>query len=577
MDNSKLSLSFPYNQAWLPYVQDCLHRYGLMVDFSPALSETCTASVMEALEELHRLAATAWGDAQPPRPGRSAPGERYELVLDCKGGTVVMDIVYDARLPLNPTGTPDYEIPDAATDLDALDLDALWLHMIKQRMDRVHFMLAGSRHVLRMIKYRRDAGKEKQAWVMAIRPELRAGLLFHLDEAGGEHPSSLLQAVGRGVLKLGPSETFFVRNMDGQKSFHDLYMEHIDAIGLISPEALARLYEKLESLRMLKSHEEDGGTSRLRRLAGLLIHPDFSIPRADKVAAWLHRRFCFLCAPWQSWLMVGLAVSGLVPVLLHHQRFLHVISGLEQTLFDDPWVLAPVYLFMLVHVAMHELGHGIACKHYGGLVPRIGLMFYMASFIFYCDTTAALNFPRKGQRILVSLGGPIASSAVLGLALWGAGLSAGFGAEAAGPWESVFVTFSLLCLLSLAMNFNPFLKMDAYYILVDYTGVPNLRARSFKFLESKILGWLGLGTEEAEKATLRERRLFWWYGTLGSVATVLFVAFPVYRLAHLLRSRSASGGALLLAVAVGAVMVARLGTLAYGKIRKARYREYKIK
>lgn len=570
MDSNKLSLSFPYNQTWLPYVQDCLQRYGLMVDFSPALSATCTTSVMEALEELHRLAEAA---AAADGAGSARHSERYELVLENKGETVVMDIVYDARLPLNPNRTGDYEMPDSGTDLDALDMATLWLHMIKQRMDRVHFMVAGPRHILRMIKYRRDAGKEKQAWVMAIRPELRSGLLFHLDDPGAEHPSSLLQAVGRGVLRLGPSETFIVRNMDGSKSFHDLYMEHIDALGLVAPETLAGLYRKLESLKMLKAQEDERAQSRLRRAAGRLLHPDFSIPQADKVAGFLHKRLCFLCRPWLGWLMVGLGISGLAPALIHHQRFSRVISGLEQAVFDNGWILLPLYTLVLAHVILHELGHGVACKHYGGLVPRIGLMFYVASFIFYCDTTAALNFPDKRQRILVSLGGPIVSCAVLGLALWTAGLCAGSG----GMWESVFVAFSLLSAVSLAMTFNPFLKMDAYYMLVDHTGVTNLRARSFKFLERKLLGWLGLGAAENERATLHERRLFWWYGTLGSVATVLFVAFPVYRLVRLLKEHSASGGVLFFAVIVGAFMVARVGSLAYGKIKRARYREYTIK
>ncbi len=570
MDSNRLSFSFPYNQSWLPYVQDCLQRYGLMVDFSPQLSETCTTSVMEALEELHRLADEAGGAGKPERPGQ--PGG-YELLLDNKGETVVMDIVYDARLALNPTNTANYEIPDSDTDLDALDMGTLWLHMIKQRMDRVHFMVAGNRHILRMIKYRRDAGKEKQAWVMAIRPELRSGLLFHIDDPGAEFPSSLLQAVGRGVLKLGPSETFFVRNMDGTKSFHDLYMEHIDALGLIAPDTLARLYEKLESMRMLKAQEDERKASRLRRAASRLLQPDFSIPHADKVAGYLHQRFCFLCSPLLGWLLVALGISGLAPALYHHQRFVQVVSGLEQAVFDNGWILLPLYSLVLVHVILHELGHGVACKHYGGFVPRIGLMFYMASFIFYCDTTAALNFPDKRQRILVSLGGPVMSCAVFGLAVWLAGWNAGTG----GMWEYVFVAFSLLSAVSLVMNFNPFLKMDAYYMLVDHTGVANLRARSFKFLERKLLGWLGLGAKDDERATLQERRLFWWYGTLGALATVLFVAFPVYRLVRLLKEHSVSGGALFFGVIVGAFMVARVGSLAYGKLKRARYREYTIK
>ena len=177
--------------------------------------------------------------------------------------------------------------------------------------------------------------------------------------------------------------------------------------------------------------------------------------------------------------------------------------NLEEAFLSNPLLILPVYLLTLVHVTLHELGHGVTCKHYGGKVPRLGIMFYMASFIFYCDTTAAWNFPEKKHRILVSLGGPIISFAIMGAGLWGAGYYAGTGLI----WEPVFVAFSLFNFFGLVMNFNPFIKMDAYYMLLDYTGIPNLRECSFKFLERKTLGWMGVGSDEAIKVTLLERKI----------------------------------------------------------------------
>ena len=423
------------------------------------------------------------------------------LRLDCKGGAVAADLEYSARIPLNPHRTEDYEVPDApgadqpgpdaqtmdAARLDALNMDVLWLHLIKRRMDRVRFLVRGPRHVLRMIKYRRQEGKERQAWILAVTPLLRPGLELHLDDPEAEHPSSVLQSAGSGVLKLGPSETFAVQRMDGQRSFQDIYMEHIDELGLVSPDALARLYESLESMGMLA--DGAGGTgSRLARLARKAFNPDISIPRADAVVTAVHAWARPLLGRPGALLLLAAGLSGLVPALLGMSRFREVTAGLEAAFLAQPWLVVPLYVMVMVHAMLHELGHGVTCKHFGGRVPRLGIMFYLATFIFYCDTTAAWNFQDKRRRLLVSLGGPMVSLAVLSAGLWTALALAGTGS----PWESTVVAFCLLAAFGLAMNFNPFIKMDAYYMLVDLTGIPNLRTRSFRHLETRLLSRLGL-------------------------------------------------------------------------------------
>jgi putative peptide zinc metalloprotease protein len=559
MESSRVRITLPLAGKWLRFAQESLQRYSAIVGFSPELEAMCSGSVMEACEEIARKADEAGAE------------EAVTLQLDCKGGTVVIDITYSADIPLNPHETEDYEVPDEETSLDSIDMRTLWLHMIKRRMDRVRFMVQGPQHTLRLIKYRRDAGREKQAWVMTIRPELRKGVELHLGDAVDGHPASTLQGIGKGVLLLDPSQTFFVQNMDGKKSFHELYMEHLDVLGLTSPAMLAMLYERLEGMGMLAGPEEEKA-GRLSRIVKAVVSPNVSIPNADAVVTAMHRLARPLCTPWGLALLAAAGLSGLVPVARHHERFVEVVAGLEAAVTTLPQLLPALYVLMLAHIALHELGHGVACKHFGGRVPRLGVMFYLASFIFYCDTSAAWSFPQKRQRVLVSLSGGVVSFAVLGAGLWCAGAWAGTGA-----WpEYALVAFSLLTMAGLAMNCNPFIKMDAYYILVDQTGIPNLRERSFRFLERNTLGWLGLGNAEAGRATLRERRIFWWYGILGGAATLAFFAIPLVRLQHLFSTQSTSGGMLLLSLLTGFLLLVRIGRYAYGKIRSLRFREYKI-
>ncbi len=560
MTDNRITISLPVDKHWVRFAQDSLKRYGSMVGFPPRLEDMCSSSVMEACEELVRKAKEA---------GISEP---IDLHLDYKGETIVVDIAYDGRIPLSPHETKDYEYPGLDTNLDDFDADSLWLHMIKKRMDRVRFTVKGSRHILRMVKYRRDEGKEKQAWVMGIKPKLRKDIILHLGGDDPEYPSSTLQAPGKGVLKLGPSETFIIRNMDGETSFHALYMAHLDARGLVSPDMLARLYERLEAKDMLAAPGEHAKNSLFRKTVHKLINPNFSIPNADKVVATVHKRTRFLFSYFGLAALLAMGLSGIVPLLEHRSQFVQVIIELDNIFFSDPLLILPLYVLSLIHVSLHELAHGVTCKHYGGAVPRLGIMFYLASFFFYCDTTAAWNFPEKQKRILVSLAGPIISFAIFGMGLWAAGMFAGTESK----WEYVFVAFSLFNFFGLVMNFNPFIKMDAYYVLLDVTGVANLRERSFRFIEKNVLSWLGVGEEAQIKTTLEERRLFWWYGLIGGFVTVVFLILPLLRINQLLKADSISHEKVLFAVLIVVLLLVHLGNLAHRKIKSVRNREYKI-
>ncbi|NBB79817.1 MAG: hypothetical protein GVY36_10280 [Verrucomicrobia bacterium] len=71
--------------------------------------------------------------------------------------------------------------------------------------------------------------------------------------------------------------------------------------------------------------------------------------------------------------------------------------------------LAPDNLFLVlvctvVLKLLHELGHGISCKHFGGYVPTFGIMFILFAPLPFVDATASWGFREKWRRIFVSSG-----------------------------------------------------------------------------------------------------------------------------------------------------------------------------
>ncbi|MCC6909545.1 MAG: PqqD family peptide modification chaperone [Phycisphaerales bacterium] len=132
----------------------------------------------------------------------------------------------------------------------------------------------------------------------------------------------------------------------------------------------------------------------------------------------------------------------------------------------------------LVLKAIHELGHGFACKAYGGRVTEIGIMFMIVLPIPYCDATTSWAFANKWHRILVSSAGVMSELAVASIAamIWAA-TDAGFVHTLA--YNVMFVA----SVATVVFNINPLLRYDGYYILADLTEIPNLATRSQELLK----------------------------------------------------------------------------------------------
>jgi putative peptide zinc metalloprotease protein len=83
--------------------------------------------------------------------------------------------------------------------------------------------------------------------------------------------------------------------------------------------------------------------------------------------------------------------------------------------------------------------------------------------------------------------------------------------------------------LGLLLNFNPLLKLDGYYVLVDLLGIPNLRAKSFAHLQRRLLGRRPRDSA-ADAVVLRddEARIYVTYGLSAMVYSFLLLGFVAY-------------------------------------------------
>lgn len=129
--------------------------------------------------------------------------------------------------------------------------------------------------------------------------------------------------------------------------------------------------------------------------------------------------------------------------------------------------------------ALHELGHGVICKRFGGQVPEFGTLLLVLVPSPYVDASACWGFSSRWQRMAVGAGGMIFELFFAGVMahIW---LSTSPGMLMHQVAYNAMLTAGVSTVL---FNANPLMRFDGYYILSDLLEIPNMMQRSFQQLQ----------------------------------------------------------------------------------------------
>jgi putative peptide zinc metalloprotease protein len=147
----------------------------------------------------------------------------------------------------------------------------------------------------------------------------------------------------------------------------------------------------------------------------------------------------------------------------------------DQLLIQKHWLIWIPLSFIIGLI--HEFGHSSALSSFGGKPREIGFGLYLVFPTFFSSVTDAWRFS-KGQRIVVNFGGVYFEVLIATLGLL------------------YFVIFSdpfilvtcFLYLFNIALNLNPFIRSDGYWIISDLTNTPNLTEVSNEILKRLFFG-----------------------------------------------------------------------------------------
>ena len=368
------------------------------------------------------------------------------------------------------------------------------------------------------------------------RPRLRTDLKIVRREHRGQVQYVVKLPEEGKYFQFGEAETGLMRLMDGKRSPAEVASHARDTLGVAVTEGqvgdfaarLKRLgiVERTPAEQHMMLMERVRSQRRIRvrqRAKGSILRLRFSIGDPDSLFDAVVAR-----TPWlwsRTFVVVSLALFVAYAIVLSARwgefwtgtANLYTLSGVSVADLILVWVL------VIIIGGIHEVGHGLTTKWFGGEVHEIGAMMLYFSPALVCNTNDAWTFERRSHRLWVTFAGPWIEMVVaaIGALVW---VSTEPGSLAN---YLAFLTVLVGGISAVITNFNPLLPLDGYYALSDWLEIPNLRKRSFQYW-----GWMGrryvLGVNvPSPRVTPRERRVFLLYGglALGYSALIAVVSF----------------------------------------------------
>ncbi|OEV06299.1 peptidase M50 [Streptomyces nanshensis] len=332
----------------------------------------------------------------------------------------------------------------------------------------------------------------------AQRPALRRDVLVSPPLLRAAATIHVIRNPGTGAtFEVGPREHFLISRLDGSSSLEEIGAAYARSFGKRLGEANWRqLLGLLGSRGLLDGTHEDAGAARPAQpgpsgrpgtvahgagggaVTGNLLKGRMRmVADAQATATALHRLLRpLLRAPL---LLTLLALTAAMEVLL--------AAHLAELARDTAWLLRhPVALLAVCTViwfsiALHELAHGVAARHFGGTVGEIGLRWRLPVAIMYCTVDDYVHLRRRRHQLAVAGAGAFMNLVLLlPAAAWWSVLP---------PDDSTRRVLSGLLLLGSVQalaNLLPLPPLDGYTMLSHALRVSGYAPESGRYLRLRL-------------------------------------------------------------------------------------------
>ncbi|CAN5132269.1 hemolysin D [soil metagenome] len=267
---------------------------------------------------------------------------------------------------------------------------------------------------------------------------------------------------------------------------------------------------------------------RMKRLAAVSSILYWKIPvfDPDRILTWMFKYLWWIFTVPFFAASVTLMIAAVIHVTLHFDTFYSKLPAYYE--FFHYRTFLYMWISLGVVKVIHEFGHGLSCKAYGGECHEMGVLLMCLSPALYCNVTDAWTISDKWKRIIISFAGIYVELIIAAIStfVW---------------WytpDKPVVNNIALCLMTLCsvstfvFNANPLMRFDGYYMMADWLEIPNLRDRSNKFITNLFMEKaLGIETPPEPYMATTRKILFvlyaitsWVYRWVVTFSIIWFLA-----------------------------------------------------
>jgi putative peptide zinc metalloprotease protein len=372
-----------------------------------------------------------------------------------------------------------------------------------------------------------------------MKPRLRPHVQITRQHYRGKRWHVVHDPTSNQFYRLNPIANDFVATLDGTRDVETAWKLSLSKFGDSAPtqNEIIQLLSQLYSSNLLSADATPETEQLLRRgrerlkkkiaqQAIGIMYFKIRVINPDRILTYLEPVFRPLINRWGLLAWAALLLFALYKVVPH---WTNLMGGFDNAISPANWGwLAVVFV---VTKLIHETGHGLICKRFGGQVPELGVMMLVLFPAPYVDASACWAFPSKWKRMAVGAGGMIFELTIASFcALYWAAAESG---DIVSPPLAKQLAYNAMFTASVStvlFNANPLMRFDGYYILSDLLEVPNLMQRSNKMLQylaQKLLFRLPRLTPPTNSPT--EQTILVVYGIASSIYRIfLFVSITLY-------------------------------------------------
>jgi putative peptide zinc metalloprotease protein len=371
---------------------------------------------------------------------------------------------------------------------------------------------------------------------------MRGDLEFRPQRFGRQRYWAVKDPVSLKYFHLREEEYVLLKMLDGRTSLEDLRRRLNQAIAprRLSIEQVQGFLATLHRYGLVLAASpgqgeqlllRQGETRRRQRFAALagVLAIRFRGVNPRPLLDWLYPKCRFVFSPLFVGCALALAVAALVLVVVEFDTVAARLPDLRAIVGASnlPWLI----VVLAATKILHELGHALACRHFGGDCHEIGVMLLVFTPCLYCNVSDSWMLENKWRRIAIAAAGiyvELILASICAFLWW---------FSQPGLFNSLALNVVLICSLgTLLFNGNPLLRYDGYFILSDLIEVPNLKPQSTAVVRRILARWC-LGMELAEDRSLPPGRqgLLVLYAVASTVYRLVIVILVLWVLSKIAR------------------------------------------